>query len=380
MKQAYLFIFFTAAAVASFTVIDNVFFLDAGYTLAFIGLMVAVFNVSVTVSELPFAIFFDRFSNKRAIQIGNLIRLAALSLFFLNLGHVELLVAQVLAGVAVAASSGTSQALVVNAIQSSNAKDIARAFGNITYVSAAGGMLGGVLGGFLYGWNPSSIWLVSMAFMMGAAISIFFFKDVRAEGARIPLGDYLRGLSGVVRRQTFWILVVSNGAAVAPVLLWQVKFNATSLTFTIVGFLLMNLGSLLAPLVARLARIEPRHVAAVAAVNLLAASLFALAPPGWMTMTTFPVHVIMQNLLVIMASALYHAEVPNGLRGAAGSVVSLFDSLVVAVVAPIVALVATHFGIAWGTFISSVLYLIIAGWTSLPAFRRRIISTTQALT
>ena len=97
-------------------------------------------------------------------------------------------------------------------------------------------------------------------------------------------------------------------------------------------------------------------------------------------MTTFPVHVIMQNLLVIMASVLYHAEVPNGLRGAAGSVVSLFDSLVVAVVAPIVALVATHFGIAWGALVSSVLYLIIAGWTSLPMFRRRVISTTQTLT
>lgn len=131
---------------------------------------------------------------------------------------------------------------------------------------------------------------------------------------------------------------------------------------------------------ARLARIEPRHVAAVAAVNLIAASLFALAPPGWMIMITFPVHVIMQSLLVIMASAPYQAEVPNGLRGAAGSVVSLFDSLVVAVVAPIVALVATHFGVAWGTLVSSVLYHIVAGWTSLPVFRRKIISTTQALT
>lgn len=377
MKQAYLFIFFTAAAVASFSVIDNVFFLDAGYSLAFIGVMIAVFNISVTASELPFAIFFDRFSNKRAIQIGNLIRIAALALFFLNLGHVELLVAQVLAGVAVAASSGTSQALVVNAIQSSEPKDIARAFGNIAYVSAGGGMLGGVLGGFLYGWSNSSIWLVSIAFMVAAAVSIFFFKDVQAEEAQIPLREYFRGLSRVARRQSFWVLVLCNGAAVAPVLLWQIKFSATSLTFVVFGFLLMNAGALFAPLVARLARIEPQHIAVVAVANLVAAFLFALAQPGWMTMVSFPIHVIMQTLLVIMASSLYHAEVANGLRGAAGSIVSLFDSLVVAAVAPIVALVATHFGIVWGVLVSAGLYLVIAGWASLPVFRRKLTSSMQ---
>lgn len=54
-------------------------------------------------------------------------------------------------------------------------------------------------------------------------------------------------------------------------------------------------------------------------------------------------------------------------RGAAGSVVSWFDSLVVALVAPVTAGVASTFGIAWGIVVSALLYCIMTGLVFYPS-------------
>src|SRR5690349_5862089 len=139
MKRAYAFIMLSAAGVACFASVDVVYFQAFGYSLAFIGVMTAAFNIAVTVAELPFAILFDRYSNKLALQFGNLLRIVAFALFFVNLNEPTLLLAQVVAGIAVAAMSGTSNALVVNQIQAINANKIAAAFGRISYLAASAG-------------------------------------------------------------------------------------------------------------------------------------------------------------------------------------------------------------------------------------------------
>ena len=76
------FLALSGLGVGCFTVADNLYFQSRGYSTAVIGGLVAVFNISVAVAEIPAAIVFDRRSYWLAIQLGNLIRTAALVLFF----------------------------------------------------------------------------------------------------------------------------------------------------------------------------------------------------------------------------------------------------------------------------------------------------------
>lgn len=59
------------------------------------------------------------------------------------------------------------------------------------------------------------------------------------------------------------------------------------------------------------------------------------------------------------AAGLFHEGIPNSVRATAGSVISMADSLIVAVVAPIVAIIGQSFGIGWGVAISALLYLVV---------------------
>ena len=74
MRNAFAFIALSSAGIACFAAVDVVYFQTLGYSLAFIGLMAAAFNIALTAAELPFAVLFDRYSNKRALQIGNALR------------------------------------------------------------------------------------------------------------------------------------------------------------------------------------------------------------------------------------------------------------------------------------------------------------------
>ena len=179
----------SAAGVASFSAVDVLFYQSVGVSVAFVGVLVAAFNFAVTAAELPFAILFDRYSNKLALQLGNFIRICAFVLFFFSVSEGGLLVAQILAGIAVAAMSGTSNALVINQIQSSklNADSIASAFGKISYLSAIAAIVGGLAGVFLFTKSPQAIWLLAIVFFIAAGIVAATFKDTRAEITQEPL-------------------------------------------------------------------------------------------------------------------------------------------------------------------------------------------------
>ncbi|WP_150212819.1 MFS transporter [Candidatus Tokpelaia sp.] len=113
-----------AAGVGSFGVLDIVYFKQAGLSLAAIGLMMLCFNSAVTVAELPFALLFDRHSTKLSLYIGFSIRICAFILFALNWGFSFLLLAQALAGIATAAASGTTTALVLNEVKEQSYKNM----------------------------------------------------------------------------------------------------------------------------------------------------------------------------------------------------------------------------------------------------------------
>lgn len=350
----------SAAGVACFASVDVVYFETLGYSLAFIGLMTAAFNLAVTAAELPFAILFDRYSNKLALQLGNALRLVAFVLFFINLSAPTLMFAQLLAGIAVAAMSGTSNALVVNQIQALEANRIAAAFGRIAYLSASAAILGGAAGIGIFAVWPEGIWLAAITFFLAAAVVIATFHDIRADIERVPMRAFLHQALGTARAPHAWMLVVTNAAAVAPFLLWQIKFDQVSLLFLALGYLGMNAANILGPMLRQVLRVQVHHIAIVAVLNIAAAGVFAFAVGEVAIWSSFVVHVALHCVLQILVSGLFHEGIDNSVRATAGSVISMADSLIVAVVAPIVAIVGQTVGVGWGVAISGLLYLLVA--------------------
>lgn len=352
----------SAAGVASFSAVDVLFYQSVGVSVAFVGVLVAAFNFAVTAAELPFAILFDRYSNKLALQLGNFIRICAFVLFFFSVSEGGLLLAQILAGIAVAAMSGTSNALVINQIQSSklNADSIASTFGKISYLSAIAAIVGGLAGIFLFTKSPQAIWLLAIVFFIAAGIVAATFKDTRAEITQEPLTQFLKKAVKTLNSRTAVSLILANAAAVAPFILWQIKFNQVSILFLAVGYLGLNLAGLLGPLVMRWLNIRVKHIIWVALINVVPVLIFAAATDPTAIWISFVTHVACQGILQILVSARYHEGVSSSMRATAGSAVSLVDSLVVAVTAPIVTVATQQLGLVFGAAVSALLYLAVA--------------------
>ncbi|MGG7451349.1 MFS transporter [Plantibacter auratus] len=361
MRRAYGFIVLSAAGVACFSVVDVVYFQTLGYSLAFIGLMAAAFNLAVTATELPFAILFDRYSNKLALQVGNLARIGAFALFFWSVDPQMLLLAQVIAGIAVAAASGTSNALVINQVSASvDDTGATRAFGRITYLVAGASLVGGIVGICLYTLIPRTIWLAAIGFYLAAAVIILGFDDTRAAVEKIPWRTYSNRAFSVVRMRSTVVLILVNASAVAPFLIWQIKFNQVSVSFILLGFLLMNGARLIAPLVLQRVPVKTRSIGLAASCNALAAGLFAVSSDSVSLAMTFALHVLLHTVLIVLASGQFHSLVTNEIRATASSIVSLLDSLVVALVAPLIGWIGQSAGLTPAVGMSCILYVAIA--------------------
>ncbi|AZS38978.1 hypothetical protein CVS54_00275 [Microbacterium oxydans] len=366
MTRIYAFYVLSAAGVACFTVVDVVYFQTIGYSLAFVGIMTSAFSVALAATELPFAVLFDRYSNKLALQIGNFVRIAAFSLFFLNLSPEMLITAQVLAGIAVAALSGTSNALIINQIPTPDAKAIARMFGRLEYLGGAAAILAGLLGLWLFHIKPEFIWLGAIGLYAVATLVVFSFKDVDTAVDRIPWKRYVRDSLGVVQGPYTLVYIVTNACAVAPFLLWQVKFDMVSLGFIFVGFFVMNMTALVAPFFLRFIKVSAGRVALLASLNVVATILFAFFNQPVLIVASFLIHVGLQILQTIVVAGLFHERISNEYRATSESLVSMADSLIVAVVAPVTMILGDVWGVEWAITSSCALYalcvlLLLAG-------------------
>lgn len=76
-----LFLVLSVAGVGAFSATDNLYWVKSGYSFSDIAIMAAIFNIGIIVAELPFAVYFDRYSNKRALQLGNILRFSAFFIF-----------------------------------------------------------------------------------------------------------------------------------------------------------------------------------------------------------------------------------------------------------------------------------------------------------
>ncbi|MEP6478327.1 MAG: hypothetical protein ABJB03_02960 [Rhodoglobus sp.] len=167
-------------------------------------------------------------------------------------------------------------------------------------------------------------------------------------------------------------LVITNASAIAPFLLWQVKFDSFSLTFVLVGYLLLNAASLLGPFIMTRFKIKVRHVGIVAIANLCVVVLFGVSNELWLVAAAFFAHVLLHVIQTVLVSGLFHAGIENSIRATAGSIISLFDSLVVVGLAPLVGWIGQTYGLGWGISISCLLYATVIVIAFTGGFRTRV--------
>lgn len=357
-----LFVLLTSAGVGSFSVTDTIYFRDLGHSLAFIGLMVGVFNICVAVSELPFAILFDRYSSKLSILIGVCLRIAAFALFAVFFMDQDmLLMGQALAGIATAATSGTVVALVMNEVRERSYEAMSLQGSRISLVAGVGSLIGGTLGSVGYTYYPQTIWLLAIGFFCFALGALARFRDTPVAGSSLSLQDMALCVLSLIKQRCTVLLVLNNACALAPILLWQLKFNAISPSAVLAGFAVVSLSKIAGSVLFRAFKADIAFVKYACLVNVIAIGAFVASTDAYVMLLLFAVHVLVHIVQSICLEGLFQSQVANAVRASSLSLVSLLDSLVVALLAPVVGLLAARYGFMEAAAVSCVLYAVVAG-------------------
>ncbi|GAA1353688.1 MFS transporter [Falsarthrobacter nasiphocae] len=359
-KCASIFMFSRGAALASFMVVDVLYYSAMGYSLVFVGTLVGAFTLAAAISELPLAILFDRYAGKKVLYAGMILRMIALAILFLNPGEAWLVAANILAGVGAAAASGTSEALIINNSGSESYADYSQLFAMFSLISAASNVVGGVIGAAVFSVFPRGIWAVAVLFLAVATVSLAWLRDSGEHVEPIPAKQYAAALTRIFTLRAYWVGFASGVASVVPYLLWQLKFSETSTAFVVLGFIAMNLIGVWGAFLSKHFPVTRSRFILAAALNLSTAWAFAVAPAGWLSMAFFVAHVIFKLVLGIMNGAYLHANIPNKVRAASGSLSALVGAISMSVFLPWAAALIQDSGAAVAILVSVAAYVAMA--------------------
>jgi len=367
------FLALSGIGIGCFSVADNLYFHDKGYSTAAIGGLVATFNVAVAITEIPAAIVFDRKSHGLAIQVGNLVRTIALILFFLSLGIIGDLVAEALAGAGAAAMSGTTSAYVLNRL-SGEPGDQRRALARIAWLGSVSSLVGGLVGVGLFTAAPRAIWLGG-AVCMAAAGLVFLVGRHSAEGGSHavaePLAHYARGLAAIAVHPRAWASILADAALIGPLILWQLRLGSASIGAVLLGFVVMKSAGVLGGRLLGGRRIPRGLLPLLVATNLVAISAFALSSATMVIVASFGIHVVAHVAISVYCSAQFQHVVPANRRAGASSVVSLLASGLTALAAGFVGMLADEYSAFAAMVPSMLLYVSVVAvtWAGNVRFR-----------
>jgi MFS family permease len=326
----WLFLGLSGIGIGCFTVLDTIYFRQAGYTVAAIGALTATFNVSLALAELPSAVVFDRRSHWAAIQMGNAVRLAGLLLFFLALGPAGDFAGEALAGVGAAAMSGTSTAYLLNRLGPVESHERRRVLGFSVTLGAATSLAGGAFGLLGFSIAPRLIWGFAAVWMAAAGVAFLIGRphaDAAASRQVEPLRSYVAALVAVGRHPRAWLVVAADAALVGPFLLWQIRLGATSVSAVFLGFTVMKVAGLLGGQLLGHRKVG-RHVLLVCVVGNIASVIgFASVAEAGLVVVLFGAHVMLQIAVSVHCRSELHAAVDDARRAGASSVVSLAGAL-----------------------------------------------------
>ncbi|ORC18876.1 hypothetical protein A7979_02445 [Rothia nasimurium] len=368
----WVFLALSGIGIGAFSAFDNFYFYSIGYPAAVIGALIATFNISVALAEIPSAIIFDRKSHWVAIQVGNALRFLGLVIFFLALGLVGDFSAEFLTGVGAAAMSGTSVAYVLNRLGTVSDYERRRAIGAITVLGAATSLLGGAIGLIGFSHNPRFIWAIGALFMAGAGIAFFFGRPSKyyASGhSQEPLREYLGGLYAISRHPRAWLSICADAALVAPFLLWQLRLGDTSLTAVLLGFAVMKIAGVVGGQFIGHRKVSRNILYWLVPFNILAIFGFAAFENVGLIVLCFGFHVLFHIATSVYCQSEFQLVVAASQRAGASSIVSLLSSFVAGAAAILVGWLAD----AGGSLLASTPSMVLYGCVALIAFRLHFI-------
>ncbi len=166
--------------------------LNKGLTLSTLPAGLAACSIAILIFELPGGILSDWIGRKRIFLIAQVFYLAGLGLLLISQTPAAAMIAMALYGIARAASSGSLDALTMDAVLAVYGKDhLAWITARIGTVRAAGLALGSLAGGLLYqiglqtGFQNSSLFLTILTalFLTIAAFftAVIFTKEISAK-------------------------------------------------------------------------------------------------------------------------------------------------------------------------------------------------------
>ncbi|OEV02583.1 hypothetical protein AN216_13720 [Streptomyces oceani] len=158
---------------------------DRGLTLNQVFLLESVMMAALWIFDIPSSLLADKLGHKRVLQLGRLSALLGFVLFSVSHGLWMFVAAEVLAGIAMACTTGTESTLVYGSLPTGTREASAnRAFALLSTASSAGMFLGMFTGSFIGDRSPEAAVYATLAPM---ALSLLAVWRVPAPG-RPPTG------------------------------------------------------------------------------------------------------------------------------------------------------------------------------------------------
>ncbi|MCL6459709.1 MAG: MFS transporter [Gorillibacterium sp.] len=203
------------------------FLKSRGLTLGITGVVLGSYGFIQLLVRLPLGIASDRFMKRKPFMMLGLIATAASCLVFPLSGFAWPLVARILAGVS--ASAWVAFTVLYSSYFPS--KDVARAMGSISVITAVGQLVGMLASGWVADhWGYRSLFLIGAMFAVVGLAVVFLVKEPQGGVVREPIR--LRNLKDVL---TPTLLSVSTLSILAHSVLFITMFGFTPLQAQVLG-------------------------------------------------------------------------------------------------------------------------------------------------
>ncbi len=170
--------------------VEKLFLAGIGFDAASIGLMAAAYAAVVPLLEVPSGVLADRWSRSRLLILASLALAASSLVGGLSTGVGTYVLAAMILGVYFAASSGTVDSIVYDAVveETGSSAGYERWIGRVRLVESAALATSAVAGGLLAGWtSPRLTYFLTVPFGLLAAVALARFREPRLHRAAEPV-------------------------------------------------------------------------------------------------------------------------------------------------------------------------------------------------
>ena len=358
-------------AMGVFVGYDVTYFHSAGLPLVLVMAASSCFDVVSVVSELPTSIVFDHVSPKKMLAVGNVVRAAGLICFAVAPADFWcVLVGQALTGIGSATESGAASALFIND-RLREETSFEKILGELSEATGLSVVAGGLIGAVLYPVNPVLIWVVPACIYILAMLPLAAVPARVARGGPQSENDLMAGFKESVVKAVhypeWWMALCMDVGALSIYYLWQVRLGIGSdaVWNQLFGLVMMNVAKAVAGVLNRRLPVGRafRSPALPLVCNIVLCGVLAWSTGLLPGLALFFAHVTVHSWVLNYYSGRIHAVIDDDERATVFSALSMGNTLVAAVVAPLCGYVADTVSLGAGMSITLIAYLVPLAWT-----------------